>query len=154
MGQQVLKRGPMKPGSKPLARKPMNRGTATLTRSAMKPGSAPMKRAAKPIRAKSKTNAKREKGPYLALCRGQPCYLAIPGVCLGGRETVPCHSNQQRDGKGMGLKAHDVYSVPGCMACHRETDQGRRFNRAEKFALWDAAYARWEPVRATLMKDK
>lgn len=141
---------PMKPSSKPLAR-----GTSTLTRSAMKPGSAPMKRAAKPMRTRSKTNAKREKGPELALCRGQPCYLAIPGVCIGGRETVPCHSNQgEKHGKGMGIKAHDIYTVPGCAACHHMIDQHMRFTKAEKFAFWDAAFARWESVRAKLMSSK
>lgn len=45
------------------------------------------------------------------------------------------------------MKAHDKFTVPGCWLCHRELDQGNRFTREEKFAFWDAAYERWEPVR-------
>lgn len=136
----------MKPGTKPLARtttlktkKPMSRSTAQLAR------------AAKPIRARSKTNAKRESSGEDKLCRGQTCYLRIPGLCLGkAAPTVPCHSNQSIHGKGMGIKAHDVYTLPGCSVCHREIDQGMRFTREEKFAIWDRAYALWAAVRSTL----
>ena len=43
---------------------------------------------------------------YLALCRGQDCYLMLPHVTIHGRETVvPAHSNQSQHGKGMGIKA-------------------------------------------------
>lgn len=89
---------------------------------------------------------------FLDACRGQTCYLRIPDVCLGGTETtVPAHSNQQRHGKGMGLKAADRYTIPACHACHMEIDQGNRFTREEKFALWDAAYVIWESVRSKEM---
>ncbi|ARP53655.1 hypothetical protein ALFP_1768 [Alcaligenes faecalis] len=59
---------------------------------------------------------------------------------------VPCHSNQAKHGKGMGIKANDKFTVPGCMACHRFIDQSGA-PKAEKFALWDSAYARWAPIR-------
>lgn len=92
---------------------------------------------------------------YLDACRDELCFIRIPGVCIGGMETtVPAHSNQARHGKGMGLKANDRYTVPACHACHAEIDQGNTFTREEKFALWDAAYARWEPVRAVKMVQK
>lgn len=107
----------------------------------------------KPIRKVSKTNAKRETTGEDKLCRGQPCYLAIPGCCRNDIATVvPAHSNQAKHGKGMGRKAHDVFTVPGCRDCHAEIDQGMRFTKAEKFGIWDDAYARWEPVRKQLLE--
>lgn len=85
----------------------------------------------------------------LTACKGELCYLRIPGVCIGGIDTtVPAHSNQSKHGKAMGLKAADQFSVPACHACHAEIDQGGRFTREQKFAFWDAAYEAWEPARA------
>lgn len=85
----------------------------------------------------------------LEACRGQECYLRIPHVCLGvaGRNTVvPAHSNQQKHGKGMGLKAKDEFTVPACAACHSWIDQGSA-DREVKFSYWDAGFARWRPIR-------
>lgn len=132
-----MKRSPLKPGTKGLAR------------------GKPMARATKPIRQRSKTNAKRDSGGEDKLCRGQCCYLAIPGCCRGDiASVVPCHSNQIRHGKGKGIKALDLYTVPGCRACHAELDQGKRFTKEEKFSIWDAAYARWAVVRDQLTGEK
>lgn len=87
--------------------------------------------------------------PLLSACRGELCYLRIPGVCIGGIDTiVPAHSNEQAHGKGMGLKARDEFTVPACAACHHELDQGHLFNKEQKFGFWRAAYAAWAPVRA------
>jgi hypothetical protein len=162
-----MKNSTFKGAGKPLARsKPMSRGTATLTTSkplargdsqlkrvtSLKASGQPL-RARKPAKDKPK-RAARNAGAvdYLALCRGQDCYLLVPGVLHHPRATVvPAHSNQAIHGKGMALKALDAYTVPGCAECHREIDQGNRFTKTEKFALWDAAYARWEPVRARLI---
>lgn len=133
--------------------KPMSRGTKGLAPGKGLARGAGMKRADKPIRKASKTNAKREKTGEDKLCRGQPCYLAIPGCCTRDIATVvPCHSNQIRHGKGKGIKALDVFTVPGCRACHAEIDQGMRFTKEEKFAIWDSAYTRWLPVRAQLQQ--
>lgn len=105
-------------------------------------------------RGRPKKRAGQDKN-YLQACRGELCFIRIPGVCIGGVDTtVPAHSNQARHGKGMGLKAHDEYTVPACHACHAEIDQGNQFTREQKFALWDAAYARWEPVRAAKLNQK
>ncbi|MEQ4618468.1 MAG: nuclease domain-containing protein [Corticimicrobacter sp.] len=85
----------------------------------------------------------------LKACKGQSCYLKVPGVCLGaaGNDTVvPCHSNQQAHGKGMGLKAPDQFTVPGCRACHAWLDQGPA-DRETKFKTWNEAYSRWVEVR-------
>ena len=89
------------------------------------------------------------------LCRGQRCYVLIPGVCRNDPQTVvPAHSNQLIHGKGKGIKANDKYTVPACFWCHYEIDQGKTFTKEEKFAFWDEAYARWEPVRDRLMAEK
>lgn len=83
----------------------------------------------------------------LAACRGERCYLVVPDVCLSTSETVvPCHSNEQQHGKGMGIKALDRFTVPGCMACHAWLDQGNA-QRETKFSVWREAYREWEPVR-------
>lgn len=113
-----------------------NRGTA-LRRMGMK------------RRVKKTTVAEGSK--YLAACRGETCYLRVLEVCLCSPETVvPCHSNQARHGKGMGIKAAHEFTVPGCRACHAWIDQGPA-DRAAKFGIWDEAFARWQPVRARKM---
>lgn len=121
----------------------MARGTSTLRARKLK--------ANKPKRA-ARELADRD---LADLCHGQACYLAIEGVCSHCRETVvPAHSNQAQHGKGFGLKALHRYTVPGCWACHVEIDQGLRLTKQEKFAIWDRAYAAWEPVRAQLIGEK
>jgi hypothetical protein len=146
-----MKRSPMQPGKGFKSRAtPMNRGAATLSRS----GS--LKPSGKRLAARSKRNSDpRPKTGEAELCRGQPCYLRIAGVCMGGTETtVPCHSNQARHGKGRGIKAHDLYTVPGCWRCHAEIDQGALLTREDKFALWDDAYERWAKDRDQLQHQK
>lgn len=92
---------------------------------------------------------------YLAACRGQRCYLAITGICSHDRATVvPAHSNQSKHGKGMGIKAQDVYTVPACFACHHEIDQGNRLTRDEKTQIWDAAYVRWSSDRQAIQEAR
>ena len=73
---------------------------------------------------------------------GQPCYLRIPGVCQG-TANAPCHSNESAHGKGKSIKAHDVFTVPGCNACHHELDQGKRLTREERVHYWREAFFRW-----------
>jgi len=117
-------------------RKPMARGTKPMKRSTMR--RAPRKRRAGHV------------PKMLAACRGQRCWLSIPGVCRNDvASVVPCHANWADYGKGMGLKAGDQYTVPGCRHCHAELDQGSRFTKGEKRAIWEAAYACWSPYRAT-----
>ena len=92
---------------------------------------------------------------YMALCRGQQCYLMLPHVVIHDPATVvACHSNQSKHGKGMALKAADEFTVPGCYSCHMELDQGRLYTRQQKFDAWDAAYARWKIDREKLLKGE
>lgn len=66
-------------------------------------------------------------------------------VCFGCERrndgtVVAAHSNQLRDGKGKGIKAHDYRVAYLCQQCHYEIDQGNQYSKAERFALWDEAH--------------
>jgi len=120
----------------------------------MKPGTKPMARGT-PMKARRKVRPKIDGIDYLGLCRGQGCFLLLPMVRFHDQSTVvPCHSNQSKHGKGMGIKASDIFTVPGCHACHAELDQGMAMNREEKRAAWDAAYSRWEKDRQQLLQGE
>lgn len=93
----------------------------------------------------------------LAACRGESCYLIVPGVCprIPQDDTVvDCHGNWADTGKGLGLKAADRYSVPGCAACHYWLDFGTTATREVKRITFFDALARWEPVRAAKLQTK
>ncbi|MFY2608256.1 hypothetical protein [Achromobacter ruhlandii] len=86
---------------------------------------------------------------YTAAIKGECCYLRFPG-CKSYPEdptVVPAHQNE---GKGMGLKVHDKFTVPACHFCHALYDQSG-IDREIKRATFDWAYTRWEPVRAEKM---
>ena len=53
---------------------------------------------------------------------------------------VAAHSNQLRDGKGKGIKAHDYRIAALCHRCHMDIDQGHRMNKQEKEAMWEEAH--------------
>ena len=113
-----------------MKRSPMKQGTTPLQRSVFKK-KAPKRR---PGHDKS----------MLEACRGQECFLAIPDVCRGDRDTVvPAHRNE---GKGMGLKVPDALTVPGCFHCHTWYDQGKA-TREEKRQAFDSAFVRWSSYR-------
>ena len=58
----------------------------------------------------------------LKACHGAPCMLDTE-MCKGG-PGMPCHSNFSEDGKGRGVKAHDLFVAIGCADCHRWLDEG------------------------------
>lgn len=53
---------------------------------------------------------------------------------------VAAHSNQLRDGKGRGLKAHDYRIASLCYKCHADLDQGTRMSKAERIEMFEAAH--------------
>ena len=53
---------------------------------------------------------------------------------------MAAHSNQLRDGKGRGLKAHDYRVAALCYKCHMELDQGKDMSKQERIDLWEEAY--------------
>ncbi|GAB1828719.1 hypothetical protein [Achromobacter xylosoxidans] len=81
----------------------------------------------------------------------EPKYLA---ACRGELESVvPCHANWSAYGKGMGIKAPDIYTVPGCARCHACLDQGMTLTKAEKKATWEWAYTRWSAARDSKIQE-
>ena len=53
---------------------------------------------------------------------------------------VAAHSNQLRDGKGRGIKAHDYRIAALCFTCHSELDQGHQMSREERLNMWEEAH--------------
>lgn len=53
---------------------------------------------------------------------------------------VAAHSNQLRDGKGRGIKAHDYRIAALCHTCHSEIDQGAKLSKAERIEAWEEAH--------------
>lgn len=128
-----------------LRRTPMKRGTKSMSRDQALKAKAPMKRRYKPA-------AARENREYALACYGEPCYLRLV-PCAHLDTVVPAHSNQQQHGKGMGIKADDLYTAPACLHCHIELDQGHRLSKEERRQAWDRAYERWISVRSKKMSS-
>lgn len=55
---------------------------------------------------------------------------------------VAAHSNQLKDGKGKGIKAHDYRIAALCYGCHMVIDQGMSLSKEEKKEAWDEAHRR------------
>ena len=72
----------------------------------------------------------------LELVRQSPCQTC--GTQDG--TVVAAHSNQLRDGKGRGLKAHDYRIAALCFRCHSELDQGTKMSKAERVESWEEAH--------------
>lgn len=72
----------------------------------------------------------------LDLARELPCQHC--GVSDG--TVVAAHSNQLRDGKGRGLKAHDYRIASLCFTCHAELDQGSKMSKQERIEMWEEAH--------------
>jgi hypothetical protein len=53
---------------------------------------------------------------------------------------VGAHSNQLRDGKGRGMKAHDFRIAAMCFTCHTELDQGKDLSKAQRVEMWEEAH--------------
>ena len=50
------------------------------------------------------------------------------------------HSNQQVDGKGMGIKSYPWRVAAICPACHVEIDSGPNLTKEERRQEWNAAH--------------
>ena len=59
---------------------------------------------------------------------------------------VAAHSNQQRHGKSMGMKASDCFVAFLCFRCHHSLDQGNKLTAVEKEQLWRAAFEKTLPL--------
>ncbi len=72
----------------------------------------------------------------LEACRELPCQRC--GAEDG--TIVAAHSNQLRDGKGRGIKAHDYRVSALCFRCHADIDQGSILSKAERMEIWEEAH--------------
>ena len=62
------------------------------------------------------------------------CFMPNDGT------VVAAHSNQIRDGKGTGIKAHDYRSAFICGTCHYEIDNGSGLSRSARIQAWEDAH--------------
>ena len=53
---------------------------------------------------------------------------------------VAAHSNQLRDGKGRGLKAHDYRIASLFFRCHSDLDQGSKMDKAQRIEMFETAH--------------
>lgn len=61
---------------------------------------------------------------------------SLPCVsCMREGETQAAHANHL--GKGMGLKVSDAWTVPLCVACHAEFDQGKSYTKQSRRDMMD-----------------
>lgn len=74
--------------------------------------------------------------PLLEVVRDAPCQLC--GAHDG--TVVAAHSNQQRDGKGTGIKAHDYRIAALCYGCHMQLDQGSKMSKEDRVDIWEMAH--------------
>ena len=74
----------------------------------------------------------------LVAVRDSPCQMC--GVKDG--TIVAAHSNQLKDGKGKGIKAHDYRIAALCYGCHMAIDQGKSLSKEERKEAWDEAHRR------------
>jgi hypothetical protein len=72
----------------------------------------------------------------LEIVRRFPCQSC--GISDG--TVVAAHSNQLRDGKGKGIKAHDYRIASLCFKCHSELDQGTKMSKVERVEFWEDAH--------------
>lgn len=72
----------------------------------------------------------------LRAVRDAPCMMC--GIQDG--TVVAAHSNQLRDGKGKGIKAHDYRIAALCYRCHAEIDQGSKMTKEQRLQAWEDAH--------------
>jgi hypothetical protein len=73
----------------------------------------------------------------------QCCLTPAPDGC------EPSHSNQSRHGKGMSIKAHDIFTAAIKHDCHARLDQGKDLSREERSEIWTLAFERTLLLYAT-----
>jgi hypothetical protein len=68
-------------------------------------------------------------------------YRTIPCQHCGADNGTVCgaHSNQEKHGKGRGIKASDIYCASLCWNCHMMIDQGE-LPRGKAVEVWNLAH--------------
>ena len=72
----------------------------------------------------------------LKLAEYSPCMMC---TILDGT-IVAAHSNQLRDGKGTGIKAHDHRIAFLCHQCHHMIDNDKSLDKHDRIAAWEEAH--------------
>ncbi len=78
----------------------------------------------------------------LDFARGQDCQFCN----RNDGSVVAAHSNQGAHGKGLGIKAHDVFIAYLCHSCHTFVDSDSRASNEERTMVWDTAFIRSIPL--------
>ncbi len=81
------------------------------------------------------------RSPKLLKCAMECEHCMLCGKYNDGT-IVAAHSNQLKDGKGRGIKAHDYRIAMLCHDCHTELDQGSKLSRQERIDKWEEAHRR------------
>ena len=73
--------------------------------------------------------------------RGHECTMNSPKCNYNPETVVAAHSNWQMHGKGMGQKAHDLFTAFCCSSCHHWLDTSGA-DKDERLWYWYAAHAK------------
>ena len=65
---------------------------------------------------------------------------SMPCQLCGHPCTQAAHSNQAIHGKGLGIKASDIYTAALCLHHHHEIDQGNTLSKQERIDRWNHAH--------------
>ena len=72
----------------------------------------------------------------LKLANGAPCMMCS----MQDGTVVAAHSNQLRDGKGVGIKSHDHRIAFLCHQCHHMIDNDKSLDKHDRIAAWEEAH--------------
>lgn len=72
----------------------------------------------------------------LKLADGAPCMMCS----MQDGTVVAAHSNQLRDNKGTGVKAHDHRIAFLCHQCHHMIDNDKSLDKHDRIAAWEEAH--------------
>ena len=61
----------------------------------------------------------------------------LPCVKCGNPNSQAAHSNSAKHGKGRGIKASDLFTIPLCFSCHHQFDTFQLGSRAESETMFD-----------------
>lgn len=91
----------------------------------------------------------------LDLAQGAPCTLNLAQTC-GRYPSVPCHSDMQKHGRGIGHKSHDAYAIAACPDCHALFTRAH-LGREGYYEAWRSAFERyalwlWESGRVRVAR--
>lgn len=106
----------------------------------------------RPLRAIPKEPRERN-ATLLDMARGKPCLLRSPICVPDPLTTVACHGAGVANGKGLGYKLSDFWTVQGCAQCNHYTDAYKDATADEKKAVFDRGHVRQIEVWREVIKS-